>query len=88
MEQEIIDEIRVPRNFLNSPSILNFLDMVPNKEPKKPHESLPPLKNPDINPLTDPYELNVPEDDPEILPDEDDPYEVSNYEEPPPGEGP
>lgn len=42
---------------------------------------------PEIEPPFDPEEPFVPEEDPDLIPDED-PFETPPYEVPPPGEGP
>lgn len=49
-----------------------------------------PKKLPEVNPLEDPDERIIPEeDDPDIIPDEDEPFEnPPPYELPEPGEGP
>jgi len=49
--------------------------------------SVPVVKEPHIDPLVDPEELIVPEEDPDIIPDED-PFATIPYEAPEPGEGP
>ncbi|MFN5422423.1 MAG: hypothetical protein ACK5AO_04075 [bacterium] len=58
--------------------------------PKKPvtiPEVTPPDKTPEVEPLVDPEEPLVPEEDPDIIPEEK-PFETPPYEVPEPGEGP
>ena len=56
-------------------------------------QSIKPIQLPSLEkhlkiiPPVDPEELIMPEEDPEIIPDED-PFENSSYEEPVAGEGP
>jgi hypothetical protein len=57
------------------------------KQPYKPTKIPPPAGLEEINPLVDPEDLIVPEEDPDIIPDED-PFENPPYEAPEPGEGP
>lgn len=56
-------------------------------QPAKPFEIPPPEKNPEINLPVDPEEPIIPEEDPDIIPDEN-PFETPPYEIPPPAEGP
>ena len=60
---------------------------MPNKkQPGKPFEIPSPEKHPEIEPA-DPEEPIIPEEDPDIIPDEN-PFETPPYEIPPPAEGP
>jgi hypothetical protein len=56
-------------------------------QPGQPIEVPGPLIYPELEPPFDPEEPIVPEEDPEIIPDEN-PYETPPYEIPEPGEGP
>ena len=58
--------------------------------PKKPviiPEVHPPKKTPEVQPIHDPEEPLVPEEQPDQIPDEN-PFETPPYEVPEPGEGP
>jgi hypothetical protein len=55
-------------------------------KPGKP-EIPSPEKHPEIDPPFDPEEPIIPEEAPDIIPDED-PFETPPHEIPPPGEGP
>ena len=62
--------------------------MATKKKKDKPTEIQKPKEMPDIKPFTDPEELIIPANDPEIIPDED-PFEnPPPFEIPEPGEGP
>ncbi len=61
--------------------------METKKQPDKTTVIIPPAGQPDTNPLADPEDLIVPEQDPDIITDED-PFETPPYESPEPGEGP
>lgn len=55
--------------------------------PGQPVEYPSPGKHPEIQEPVDPEEPIIPEEDPDIIPDED-PFENPPYEVPPPAEGP
>jgi hypothetical protein len=61
--------------------------MPTKKQPGKPIETPPPGKNPEIIQPLDPEEPIIPEDDPDMIPDED-PFVTPPFEVPPPAEGP
>jgi hypothetical protein len=61
--------------------------MAKKKQPDKPFEIPSPGKLPEIKPSVDPEEPLIPEENPDIIPDED-PFETTPDEIPAPGEGP
>lgn len=60
--------------------------MAKKKKPDKPVE-IPKPENPEIKPADPEEPLNIPKEDPDIIPD-DDPFETPPEEIPPPGERP
>jgi hypothetical protein len=65
-----------------------MIKMAKKKDPGIPVEKPAPSKAPDIEQPFDPEEpILPPEEDPDIIPDED-PFETPPYEVPPPAEGP
>ena len=61
--------------------------MPKKKQPGNPSEVPSPEKHPEIKPADPEEPLNIPEEDPDIVPDEE-PFEPPPYEVPPPGERP
>jgi hypothetical protein len=61
---------------------------VPGKKPEKPDPEIPkPMHEPGPFPVEEPELPMLPDEQPDIIPEED-PYETPPYEVPEPGEGP
>lgn len=62
--------------------------MQPKEQSNKPGGDVAHEKHPSMPPAAAPEQPVPPEEDPDYLPDEDDPFEITPYNEPAPGEGP